>query len=90
MALLAPSFDTIVCTRAYHKGADAETIAAAARNANPQAATHVAANIEEALQMSRKLAQTKGRKIFVAGGLFLAVEYAAAANGGRAQDLAFF
>jgi dihydrofolate synthase/folylpolyglutamate synthase len=90
VALLAPSFDTIVCTRAYHKGADAATIAAAARKANPLAAIHIAATIEEALQMSRKLAELQKRKIFVAGGLFLAVEYATAAKGGRAQALEFF
>jgi dihydrofolate synthase/folylpolyglutamate synthase len=30
------------------------------------------------------------RKIFVAGGLFLAIEYAAVAKGKRAQDLNFF
>ena len=34
---LAPSFDTIICTAAHHKGADAESIAAAARKANPEA-----------------------------------------------------
>jgi dihydrofolate synthase/folylpolyglutamate synthase len=90
LALLAPSFDTIVCTRAYHKGADAETIAAAARKANPLGAIHIAADIEDALQMSRKLAESQGRKIFVTGGLFLAVEYAVAAKGGRAQELEFF
>ena len=90
VALLAPAFDTIVCTRAYHKGSDAETIAAAARQANPSAAIHIAATIEEAVQVSRKLAESSGRKIFVAGGLFLAIEYATAAKGGRAQNLEFF
>jgi dihydrofolate synthase/folylpolyglutamate synthase len=90
VALLAPSFDTIVCARAYHKGAEAEAIAAAARQANPSAAIHVAATVEQAVQLSRTLAQSLGRKIFVAGGLFLAIEYATAAKGGRAQDLEFF
>jgi dihydrofolate synthase/folylpolyglutamate synthase len=90
VALLAPSFDTIVCTRAYHKGADAETIAAAARKANPSAAIHLATNIEDAVQLSHALAQAGNRKIFVAGGLFLAVEYATAAKGGRARELEFF
>jgi dihydrofolate synthase/folylpolyglutamate synthase len=89
-ALLAPSFDSIVCTRAYHKGADAEQIAAAARAANPSAAIHVAADIEDAVRISQTLAQSQKRKIFVAGGLFLAVEYATAAKGGRAQELEFF
>jgi dihydrofolate synthase/folylpolyglutamate synthase len=89
-ALLAPSFDIIVCTRAWHKGVDAEQIAAAAREANPVAAIHVAATIEQAEQTSRTLAQSLGRKIFVAGGLFLAIEYATTAKGGRAQELEFF
>jgi dihydrofolate synthase/folylpolyglutamate synthase len=90
VSVLAPSFDTIVCTRAYHKGADAEQIAAVARQTNPLAAIQVAATIEQAVQISRTLAQSPARKIFVAGGLFLAVEYATAAKGGRAQELEFF
>ncbi|HEV7602638.1 MAG TPA: cyanophycin synthetase [Bradyrhizobium sp.] len=90
VALLAPSFDTIVCTAAYHKGVDAESIAAAARKANATATLHVAATIEEAVQVSRMLAQSSAKKIFVAGGLFLAIEYAVAAKGEHAQDLKFF
>jgi dihydrofolate synthase/folylpolyglutamate synthase len=89
-ALLAPSFDTIVCTRAYHKGADAEQIAAAARAANPLAAIHVAATVEDAVRVSRTLAEAQNQKIFVAGGLFLAIEYATAAKGGQARELEFF
>ena len=90
MALLAPAFDTIVCTSAYHKGADAEAIAAAARCVHPSAAIHIAPTIEEAVHIGRTLAQSQGRKIFVAGGLFVAIEYATAAQGGRPQQLAFF
>jgi dihydrofolate synthase/folylpolyglutamate synthase len=89
-ALLAPSFDTIICTAAHHKGADAETIAAAARKANPAATLHVATTIEDAVQVSRALAESSRSKIFVAGGLFLAVEYATVARGGRARELDFF
>jgi dihydrofolate synthase/folylpolyglutamate synthase len=87
---LAPSFDTIVCTAAHHKGANPEGIAAAARRANPTADIHVAADIEDAVRLSRELATARRRKLYVAGGLFLAVEYATAARGGRAQDLRFF
>jgi dihydrofolate synthase / folylpolyglutamate synthase len=90
VALLAPSFDTIICTAAYHKGAAAETIAAAAHQANPQAALHIAASIEEAVRLSGALAASSNRKIYVAGGLFLAIEYAVVAQGGRAQELNFF
>jgi dihydrofolate synthase / folylpolyglutamate synthase len=90
VAALAPSFDTIICTSAHHKGADTGTVAAAARKANPQANLHIAATIEQALDVSQRLAASQNRKIYVAGGLFLAVEYAVVASGGRAQDLNFF
>jgi dihydrofolate synthase/folylpolyglutamate synthase len=89
-AQLAPAFDTLVCTAAHHKGADAERIATAARNANAAATIHVAGTIEDAVRVSTTLAQSLGRKIYVAGGLFVAVEYATVARGGRAQDLQFF
>ena len=87
---LAPSFDTIVATKAHHKGGDAENIAAAVRRINPQAAVHVAATIADAFSVSQRLAMSLNRKIYVAGGLFTAIEFAAVARGGRAQDLAFF
>ena len=86
---LAPSFDTIICTAAHHKGADAQRIAAAAARANPGASLHIAASIEEAVRVSQGLVRTKPRRIYVAGGLFLAIEYATAARGGCPQDLHF-
>jgi dihydrofolate synthase/folylpolyglutamate synthase len=87
---LAPSFDTIVCTKAHHKGADAKDIAAAARKTNPEATVHIAPSIEDAVSLSHQLAISQSRKIYAAGGLFLAIEYAVVAKGGRAQDLNFF
>ena len=87
---LAPSFDTIICTTAHHKGAPADAIAAAAQNANPGATLHIAATIEDAVDISRTLATTQNRKIYVAGGLFLGIEYATVARGGSAQELKFF
>ena len=87
---LAPSFDTIIATAARHKGGDAESIAAAIRRINPQAAVHVAATVADAVGVSQTLAASLNRKIYVAGGLFTAIEFAAVARGGRAQDLAFF
>ena len=87
---LVPSFDTIICTAAHHKGAKPHDIAAAARRANPAADIHVADTIEDAVRLARELATTRKRKLYVAGGLFLAIEYATAARGGRAQDLNFF
>jgi len=90
LGTLAPSFDTVICTAAYHKGADAKSIAAAVGRANPNATVHVAATIEDAVDLSGTLAATMNRKIYVAGGLFLAIEYATIARGGRARDLDFF
>jgi dihydrofolate synthase/folylpolyglutamate synthase len=90
VAWLAPSFDTIVCTAAYHKGAAADVIATAARKSNPQATIHIAAAIEDAVRLSATLAAPLNRKIYVAGGLFVAIEYAVVAGGGRVQDLKFF
>jgi dihydrofolate synthase/folylpolyglutamate synthase len=90
VALLAPAFDCIVCSAAYHKGEDAERIAQAARRANPAADIHVAATIEDAVAQSTALAIAQGRRIYVAGGLFLAIEYAHVAQGGNAAELTFF
>ena len=87
---LAPSFDMIICAAAHHKGMDAENIAAAVRKANPEAKLHVAATIEDAVEISGALAASQNRKIYVAGGLFVAIEYATVARGGHAQDLNFF
>ena len=90
IALLAPSFDSIICTAAHHKGASAASIAASVRKANPDASVQIAVTIEDAVSVSQALAASRKQKIYVAGGLFLAIEYATIAGGGRAQDLDFF
>jgi dihydrofolate synthase / folylpolyglutamate synthase len=90
VALLAPSFDTIICTAARHKGASAASIAASVRKASPDASVQIAVTIEDAVNVSQTLAASQKQKIYVAGGLFLAIEYATIARGGRAQDLDFF
>ena len=87
---LAPSFDTIVCTAAHHKGMAAEAIAAAAGRANPGAEVRIATTIGDAVRLGENLAASMDRRIYVAGGLFLAVEYAVVAKGGRAEELDFF
>ncbi|MFG3596438.1 glutamate ligase domain-containing protein [Bradyrhizobium sp. RDI18] len=87
---LAPSFDTIICTAAHHKGADPQDIAAAARLGNSNATIHVAATIADAVRLSQEMALEQKRRVYVAGGLFLAIEYATVAKGGRAEDLEFF
>lgn len=87
---LAPAFDTIICTTAHHKGTDPSVIAAAARRSNPEAAVDVAVTIADAVRLAQDIARARKRRIYVAGGLFLAIEYATVARGGRAEDLDFF
>jgi dihydrofolate synthase/folylpolyglutamate synthase len=87
---LAPSFDTILCTSAHHKGAAAASIATLVRSANPGATVEITGNIEDAVGISQSLAAARHRKIYVAGGLFMAIEYGFVARGGDARDLNFF
>ena len=87
---IAPAFGTIICTAAYHKGAGARVIGAAVRKSNPDASIHIADRIEDAVRIGKQLTKNSRQKIYVAGGLFVAVEYATALRGGQARDLQFF
>lgn len=87
---LAPAFDIIIATAAHHQGANPNSIAAAARLANSGADVHVAATIQDAMRLSQEQAAAQKRRVYVAGGLFLAIEYATVARGGHAADLDFF
>lgn len=88
-ARLAPAFHRIICTSARHKGADVDAVAAAARSANPAAEIEVAPTIADAVRVSRATARQSGGRIYVAGGLFVAIEYAHVARGGQAEELEF-
>jgi len=46
--------------------------------------------LRDAVSVGHTLAASLNRKIYVAGGLFLAIEYATVLRGGRAEDLRFF
>jgi dihydrofolate synthase / folylpolyglutamate synthase len=87
---LAPAFDTIICTAAHHKGSDPAALAAIMFSRNPQANVEVVASIEQAFVTSRARAAALNRRIYVAGGLFTAIEFAAIARGLDARQLAFF
>jgi dihydrofolate synthase / folylpolyglutamate synthase len=87
---LAPAFDTVICTSAHHKGGDPSALAGTMRDLNPQAHVEIAATIEQAFSVSQTLAASLGRRIYVAGGLFTAIEFAAVARGLDAKQLAFF
>jgi dihydrofolate synthase/folylpolyglutamate synthase len=87
---LAPGFDTIVCTSAHHKGGDPAALAGAMRKSNPEARVEIAATIEQAFSLSQTLAAPLKRRIYVAGGLFTAIEFAAVTRGLDPKRLAFF
>ena len=87
---LAQAFDTIICTSAHHKGGDPTALAGTMRLLNPQAHIEIAATTEQAFSTSQILAASLKRRIYVAGGLFTAVEFAAVARGLDARQLAFF
>jgi dihydrofolate synthase / folylpolyglutamate synthase len=87
---LAPAFDTIICTMAHHKGGDPTSLASTMRQINPQARVEIAATIEEAVHVSHALAKSLNRRIYVAGGLFTAIEFAAVLRGLDATKLSFF
>jgi dihydrofolate synthase/folylpolyglutamate synthase len=89
-AALAPAFDTIICTAAHHKGGDPAALASAIREVHPHARIEIAATIEEAFRKSHALARSQNRRLYVAGGLFTAIEFAAVARGMDAKKLSFF
>lgn len=89
VALLAPSFSTVICAAARHKGAPAGQIAAAAQKANPAAEVSAAESIEDARRQALGQAGPDGA-IYVAGGLFLAAEFKAAHLGRDPASLVFF
>lgn len=90
IAHLAPSFCTIICTAAYHKGAAANDVALAVRKANSLASVHIADTIERAVELSQSLALAASASIYVAGGLFVSIEYAEALRGNDPCALRFF
>jgi dihydrofolate synthase/folylpolyglutamate synthase len=90
LELLAPGFRRIVCTAAYHNGVPARDIAAIVKDVHPQAETALCRTIEDAVITARNDAARTGAAIYVAGGLFLAIEFAEAWRGGEPAKLRFF
>ena len=89
-AVLAPAFETIICTAAHHKGGNPATLAASMQRINPRAHVEIAETIEQAFRASNALAKSRSGRIYVAGGLFTAIEFAALARGLDAAKLSFF
>lgn len=85
--VLGPAFGRIIATRAAHKGLAADQVAALASQANPAAEVRIAPDIDDAVAMLGALSPTCA---YVAGGLFVAIEFAHAWRGGASSDLRFF
>jgi dihydrofolate synthase/folylpolyglutamate synthase len=60
------------------------------RRSNPHAQVEIAATVEQAFSSSRAIAASPGRRIYAAGGLFTAIEFAAVGRGQDPKQLAFF
>ncbi len=90
LELLAPHFDTVFCTAAYHNGMDARAVAGFVAEINPQATVTCCQTMEAAATAALRAAEAEGRPVYVAGGLFLAIEFAEACRGNNPRALRFF
>ena len=88
--LLAASFGIIICTTAYHKGMNTSELEKYVRASNPNALIYVEPTIETAVKKAIDEATKHGLNIYVAGGLFLAIEFAHTIRGENPQALKFF
>jgi dihydrofolate synthase/folylpolyglutamate synthase len=90
LELLAPFFNRILCTTAYHNGMSAENVVALAHDINPVAEVTCCPTIEDAAAIALAEGEASNRPVYVAGGLFLAVEFAEACRGRDPRALRFF
>jgi len=90
LEILTPSFDRIICTAAHHNGLPAIDVASVVDAIRPQARTAVSRTIADAVVHARNEAMRTDCAIYVAGGLFLAIEFAEAWRGGDPTKLRFF
>ncbi len=86
--ILVPAFDAVCCTAAHHNGLPASEVADLVRALRPGAGIAVCNSIAEAARHVRGL--TPDVPVYVAGGLFLAAEFAEAWRGGDPSELRFF
>ncbi|MDB5596704.1 MAG: FolC bifunctional protein [Hyphomicrobiales bacterium] len=89
LAILKARFPFILCTQAHHKGRDAQEVAGLLRDLPGEAEIDVEPDIAAAAQRSVDIARERGLRIFVAGGLFAAVEFAQALRGKEPRALQF-
>ena len=87
--VLAPLADTLVATRARHRGAPVARVAACLRACRPEARLLTSETLEEGLALASNESRRQGVPLIIAGGLFLAMEAQAILLGRSPEDLHF-
>lgn len=90
LALLKARFARVVCTQAHHKGLDAHEVARALRALPGEAEVTVVPDVAQAAAAALARARAEGLRVFVGGGLFVAVEFAQAVRGEDPRALRFY
>lgn len=80
-------FRHVLVTQAYKYGSDAHSLA---QRFEPSQLAGVATRIEDAVERAQTIAQTRGWKVAVVGGLFLSIEFTHTMRGGDPRRLNFF
>ncbi len=88
--MLAPVPDQAICTRAWHRGSQVDTIADHLLSLRPELPIHRAETIEKAVVMAKDIAIGNKMKVLVAGGLFLSAEVIQVLQGENPQRIQFF
>ncbi|NER98433.1 MAG: hypothetical protein F6J86_32180 [Symploca sp. SIO1B1] len=78
-----------ICTRAWHRGSQVQTVADCLASLRPDLPIDTAATIEQAVVMAKDLAIRYQMKVLVAGGLFLCAEFIRALQGEDPRRIQF-
>lgn len=86
-SIVDSSFKNILITRAHKNGASPDVLRPFFKNSNVLTTCE---DIEDAVDISQKIAIEKNLSIFVLGGFFLSSEFAYSVRGGDPKELIFF
>ena len=89
VAQLGPRFGRVLCTQAHHKGRDARDVAGLFAPLVGAERVAVEPDVVRAVALARRIALAEGLRVYVAGGLFVAVEFAHAWRGEDPRSLVF-
>lgn len=91
LEILLPLADKVICTSAYHRGSDIESLFEVAKRLNNRnISIEKLTSIELAIDHAKEIATAENMDVLVVGGLFLAIESYHYINGRDAKDLVFF